>query len=96
MRTCAIPRLQVFLHAAKESCIPEMIVLAGGKIRRIEVVRGVLGIDCIKGRVWITQEGDSRDLILKGGESDKTAGRGLVLIESLEPAVVRIIQTEYR
>ena len=38
---------------------------------------------CIDGRVWITQEGDRRDVILKAGECFVLDRRGLAIIGAL-------------
>ena len=76
--------------ASDESDNSKLIILAKGEVRRVAGGRGVVGIDCREGCVWVTQSGDPRDLILQAGEVGKMAGRGLVLVESLRSSVVRI------
>ncbi len=44
------------------------------------------------GRVWLTEEGDTRDAFLASGEEVDLAGRGLALIEALGPARIELIE----
>ncbi len=48
-------------------------------------------IICRAGRLWITQEGDSRDYVLTAGDRFQASSHGLTLIESL-PESDRLIQ----
>lgn len=48
-------------------------------------------IACLSGVVWITQQGDLRDLFLGPGESLKLLPRGRTLVTALEPALVRVV-----
>ena len=50
-----------------------------------------LEIVCVAGVVWITQEGDLRDLFVAAGYSLTLSPRGLILVTALEPAAVRVI-----
>ena len=57
----------------------------------LRVARGTsLDIFCLSGVVWITLEGDLRDLFLAPGESMLLERRGMVLITALEPAALKI------
>ena len=49
-----------------------------------------LEIACLSGVVWITQQGDLRDLFLAPGESIRLELRHLALITALEPAAVKV------
>jgi hypothetical protein len=51
--------------------------------------RGVR-IACRSGFVWLTQEGDLRDHILRGGTEITIDRKGLVLIESLGDALLSV------
>lgn len=51
---------------------------------RIEVV-------CMSGVLWVTQEGDYRDLFLAAGESLELLPRGATLVTALEPSTLRAI-----
>ena len=44
------------------------------------------------GRVWLTEEGDTRDAFLASGEEAGLAGRGLAVIEALGPARIELIE----
>jgi hypothetical protein len=41
--------------------------------------------------LWVTQEGDLRDLFLASGESLRLTGRGLTIVTALEPSLVRLV-----
>jgi hypothetical protein len=46
---------------------------------------------CLYGVVWITQQGDLRDLFLAPGESLRLLPRGRTLVTALEPSLVRVV-----
>ena len=69
----------------------ESLALARGELVRLDAARGV-EVLCESGRVWITQERDSRDLWLSAGESVHLTGQGLALLEADRHAHVRIAQ----
>jgi hypothetical protein len=46
---------------------------------------------CKKGLVWLTQAGDNNDHVLTDGEKFTLGRRGVVLLEALPDAQVRII-----
>jgi len=50
-----------------------------------------LEIACLSGVVWITHEGDTRDLFLAPGEALVPPRRGVTFVTALEPATVRLI-----
>jgi len=45
---------------------------------------------CREGTLWITQAGDTRDHLLNAGERYTVRGSGVVVIEALRPADLRI------
>ena len=49
-----------------------------------------LEVRCIAGCVWLTQDNDPRDIVLKANESALTQGNALILIQALEDAQVRL------
>ena len=51
---------------------------------------------CLSGVVWITQQGDLRDLFLAPGESLRLLPRGRTLVTALEPSLVRIVDAGAR
>jgi Protein of unknown function (DUF2917) len=48
-------------------------------------------IVCVAGVVWITQEGDPRDIFVAAGQSLLVQPRGLTLLTALEPATVQVV-----
>jgi DUF2917 family protein len=48
-------------------------------------------IACLSGVVWVTHEGDTRDLFLARGESLVPPTRGVTMVTALEPATVRVL-----
>lgn len=49
-------------------------------------------IDVFEGLVWVTQDGDLRDVILKAGDSFRLDGRGLTLVQAFDDA--RVLLTD--
>lgn len=43
-------------------------------------------IACRRGRLWLTQTGVARDVLLAPGEAFRSQGDGLIVIEALEPS----------
>lgn len=43
---------------------------------------------CREGRLWVTREGDSRDILLNGGGSYSVEGMGLVVVQPMGDAAV--------
>jgi hypothetical protein len=48
-------------------------------------------IACLSGILWVTQQGDLRDLFLGPGELLELSPRGRTLVTALEPSLVRIV-----
>lgn len=63
-------------------------------LHRLQTVglRDALGawISCQRGSVWITQQGDDRDVVLVSGDSFRIDRPGMTIIEALEPAHIEI------
>ena len=54
-------------------------------------------IACLSGVVWVTHEGDTRDLFLAHGESLVPPIHGVTMVTAIEPATVRVLDcTEQR
>ena len=58
---------------------------------RIDEIEPLTTIVCKKGLVWLTQTGDNNDHVLTDGEKYTLNHRGVVLMEALPNAQVRII-----
>ena len=64
------------------------LCLASNEIRALASAQGVV-VDCLKGSVWITIDGDTRDVILGAGQSLTLDRKERTLIMALEPSDVR-------
>lgn len=66
---------------------PETVVdLARGRGWGVKGKRGKQTLFCLKGAVWVTQEGDIRDYLLEEGDAFLVTLPGLVLVRALTPA----------
>jgi hypothetical protein len=63
--------------------------LGQGNLLRIEDGTGLL-VSVTEGEVWLTEEGDHRDVVLRSGESFRLQHRGLSLLYALEPAALTL------
>jgi hypothetical protein len=48
-------------------------------------------INCLSGVLWVTQEGDVRDLFVAAGESLMLSTRGVGVVTALERSSVRVV-----
>ncbi|WP_437275506.1 drug/metabolite exporter YedA [Sorangium sp. So ce375] len=55
---------------------------------------GPLLLSCTAGAVWITREGEPEDVVLEAGSSYGGEGRGLLVVEALEPAQIAVARGE--
>ena len=67
----------------------EPIALQARTVHRIDNGRGQQ-VTCVKGVVWVTQEHDSRDIILSAGQSAVLDRRGLAVVYALKDALVTV------
>lgn len=51
---------------------------------------------CLRGLIWLTQEGDSRDIFLRPGEEWEIQQTGLVLVQALEETRIQFLQGGYK
>jgi hypothetical protein len=60
--------------------------------RQLLKLRGGAGhaVVCHSGSVWLTQDGDRRDIVLGAGESFALDRAGLVLVQALEQSAISI------
>jgi hypothetical protein len=58
---------------------------------RIDEIKPLTTIVCKKGLLWLTLSGDNNDHVLTDGEKFTLDHRGVVLMEALPDAQVRII-----
>ncbi|NNG00816.1 MAG: DUF2917 domain-containing protein [Desulfobacteraceae bacterium] len=64
--------------------------LEKNELIRLKSRRSGQSIVCVKGMVWITQLGDSGDRILNAGEQFHTTLPGLLLLEALSDAQIKV------
>ena len=65
--------------------------LARGRIRRVHHPRG-RRIECVTGSLWVTQDGNPRDIVLAPGESFTFDHRGDALISALDDASFLLLE----
>ena len=65
------------------------------KRNQVVTVRGGIGhsIVCDSGTVWVTQEGDPRDIILHAGESFTIDRNGPALVQAFEAGAISITRS---
>lgn len=73
-------------HAASS----RIVELPRGEVHRIVDGRGTL-IASLGGNVWITQDGDERDVVLEAGKTFRLDRQGLALVTALGPAMVAVL-----
>lgn len=58
--------------------------------RGIVPVEGIAAtrIDCLRGRIWITERGSTEDIVLEAGESYVTSRGGVAVVQALREALV--------
>jgi hypothetical protein len=66
------------------------ILLPENETMSIELVPENLRIVCRSGRIWLTQSGDSRDFLLRAGESFTASRRGQLVLWALAEARVEV------
>jgi hypothetical protein len=62
------------------------------KPKQVLTIRGGLGhtVVCHSGTVWVTQDGDVRDIILRAGESFTLERKGPALLQAIEQGAISI------
>ncbi len=73
----------------EEQAVQDPITMAGGSVLRIEQGRGVV-VSVRAGAVWLTQEGDPADYVLRAGEALRLDRDGLALASALGRSVVML------
>lgn len=70
-----------------------MVDLATGQGWGVKGRRRQQTLFCVKGRVWITQEGDIRDYLLESGDAFLITLPGLTLVRALTPSRIGYSET---
>jgi hypothetical protein len=84
-------------HATKENDMRNDLMfdsrpLAKGRIRRVHRPLGQR-VECVSGALWVTQDGDPRDIVLNPGDSFAFDQRGDALISALDDARFLLLET---
>ncbi len=60
--------------------------------RGIVPVRNAVGtrIDCLRGRIWITEHRSTGDIVLEAGESYEISRGGVAIVQALREALVAL------
>ena len=61
----------------------------GGTIHMREPAGSMLQV--LDGTVWVTEEGNPRDVVLRRGQCFRLAGRGLALVEAFGDASISLV-----
>ena len=88
---------RLFTWPGRSRATRAMVMPAAGDIRRLQkgaifmVSRPMhLAIDCLRGSVWITHDGDPKDIILEVGQSHRPDRDAPMLIQALEIVDIRV------
>jgi hypothetical protein len=57
-------------------------ILKRGQMQRLQDARGSLVL-CLSGTLWLTQEGDARDIVLEAGDEARIERRGLTILSAM-------------
>ncbi len=60
-----------------------MLVLGKGRVRHVHARKG-RRVELLSGSLWITQDGDRRDIVLKAGEAFDFDRRGDALLSAFD------------
>jgi hypothetical protein len=55
-----------------------------------------VAVEVISGKVWLTMDGDRRDIVLPSGGVHTIERNGLTLVNAIEPSLVRVQPTQGR
>ena len=69
--------------------------LSAGSILRVSDGQG-RAIAVFEGQVWITQQGDQRDIVLAAGESFSLDHQGLTLVQAFRDSKLMLVDAEPR
>lgn len=79
----------------KFTSAPTAFQLNATQILNVREAKGTRVV-CNKGILWLTQEGDSRDIFLRQGDEWVIGQDGLVLIQALERAAIQVLSGNAR
>ncbi len=79
-------------HAGQDTCTrPGVQEIAKNGILEVKQALGVT-IECLEGSVWVTLDGDRRDVVLDAGHAFNVDRKQRTLIQALDTARVRLLE----
>lgn len=69
---------------------PQEIMLTANSFWSAYCNSNEIQVECQEGEVWITQEGDHRDIILQAQQQHRIEKRGLVIVQAITDARILI------
>jgi ferric-dicitrate binding protein FerR (iron transport regulator) len=69
---------------------PRRIRLTRNSFWSVQSRPNEIEVECREGKVWITQEGDDRDVILRAGGQFRIEKRGRVIVQAVTDAEILI------
>lgn len=84
---------RVHLRRAARAGAPlsRILEMERGATHRVSTRRPLV-IRSLAGAVWVTQEGDARDFVLKAGQAARFDGAGLVVLEALTLSRIHVAE----
>ena len=73
---------------------PVRILLSPQAVMGLAGERSGLIVRCHTGHVWLTQEGDATDRALSTGDGFRVLGKGRIVLQALDEAVVSVSPAE--
>lgn len=73
----------------------ERLYLGGGQTVGLRDQQGAQ-VEVLGGELWVTQEGDRRDLVFHGGERFEVERGGVTVLHALVPAQIRLEERRRR
>ena len=69
---------------------PQKITLTANSLWSAYCNPNEIQIECQEGEVWITQEGDHRDIIIEAGQGYRVEKRGLLIVQAIGSARILV------
>ena len=87
-------RFAAEVSQALQDELPSRGILVRIKAGELWISNGLrlpLHISVITGSIWLTQEGDPRDVLLRAGQTYESSSAGKVVLQALRSGYVRIV-----
>lgn len=87
--SAVVPRVTVIPAVGDMHCIQKGATLVVPRPMHREIV-------CLRGSLWITHDGDPRDITLEAGQSYRADRNARMLVQALDSAELRLIERSLR